>query len=500
MPGVDPDSSSRRMPWTLFSLAAVVAIASLPYADFLHANAGEPVAGRTVVLFWGATTVVFVTIAWAASRRGSTALRRTTVMVVAGGWLFFHYPVVSEVLASLGLRRSLHELGWMVVFAVALAILVPVSKHRVVQHYAVVLPGVLLLIPLIGVARQATASSVEQGVASIQVGTAIERPDIYFLLLDGYGSADVIEAVSGRSIRTFTTGLEEAGFHVAKHARANYPLTYLSIASTLEMRYLVDATDQLTDRRQFYESIQGQNATVDHLRSIGYSYIHAEAATWGGSACSGTEDLCIGDPGPDAETGRALLRRTPVSRFVERVESKAEVLARQSDPSRIVREAIRVSADRPRFVFAHVMGSHPPFLRDAECNVNESAIDLEGWSDPFRYAEAIECLNTQLHAAVELILKDDEDAIIVIQGDHGPSYGAGLSEAGRVHQRLSILSAVRLPRRCSKPPEDMTAVNTFRTVLACLAGEDPQRLENRYYWAGYRGPEVRDVGHLLPAS
>ena len=91
------------------------------------------------------------------------------------------------------------------------------------------------------------------------------------------------------------------------------------------------------------------------------------------------------------------------------------------------------------------------------------------------YIEQVQCVNSKVRAMVEAL---DDDAIVLIIGDHGPdSFGQpGLPPRqwtpDAAWERMSILTAVRAPDHCSDLlyPE-ITLVNTFRLVLRCLGAD-----------------------------
>ena len=84
-------------------------------------------------------------------------------------------------------------------------------------------------------------------------------PDIYYIVLDMYASSDVLKDVFGYDNSSFTDFLEERGFYVAYNSRANYPVTYLSLASSLNMGYVNRLTHNLgeesRDRSILYKMI-----------------------------------------------------------------------------------------------------------------------------------------------------------------------------------------------------------------------------------------------------
>ena len=63
-------------------------------------------------------------------------------------------------------------------------------------------------------------------------------PDIYYIILDGYGRSDTLKQVYGFDNAEFLAGLQELGFVVAECSQSNYAQTELSIASSTNLLYL----------------------------------------------------------------------------------------------------------------------------------------------------------------------------------------------------------------------------------------------------------------------
>ena len=64
------------------------------------------------------------------------------------------------------------------------------------------------------------------------------KPDIYYLILDGYANSSTLKEVYGYDNQGFEDYLEEKGFKVASESRSNYAITALSLASSLNMEYI----------------------------------------------------------------------------------------------------------------------------------------------------------------------------------------------------------------------------------------------------------------------
>jgi hypothetical protein len=109
------------------------------------------------------------------------------------------------------------------------------------------------------------------------------------------------------------------------------------------------------------------------------------------------------------------------------------------------------------------------------------------WKDSDLYIDQLRYVNKMVESAIDDILKrSPSEPIIVIQGDHGPSYAGDATSSNPsqrfIFERTGILNVYYLPKHCrSDLYPSISPVNTFRVVFACL-GVDFQLLEDRTYW------------------
>ena len=84
------------------------------------------------------------------------------------------------------------------------------------------------------------------------------------------------------------------------------------------------------------------------------------------------------------------------------------------------------------------------------------------------YNYQLNSLNKLLMTMVTKLRLNDPEAIIILQGDHGPGSGLVWSSAEKTNhiERSSILNAIYLPNRDYDDLYDtMTSVNTFRFIF-----------------------------------
>ncbi len=72
-------------------------------------------------------------------------------------------------------------------------------------------------------------------------------PDIYYIILDGYGRADMLQTIHSFDNSMFVDALEQRGFLVASESQSNYARTLLSLSSSLNMQYLDTMSSAMGD-------------------------------------------------------------------------------------------------------------------------------------------------------------------------------------------------------------------------------------------------------------
>ena len=129
----------------------------------------------------------------------------------------------------------------------------------------------------------------------------------------------------------------------------------------------------------------------------------------------------------------------------------------------------------PKFVFAHILCPHGPFIFDR--NGNPAKHDKEGYDTKEAYVEQLIFVNKKVETLVDEILsKSDVAPIIILQADTGP--GAVPKDG-----RINILNAYFLPGTDEHLLyESITPVNSFRVVFNLYFDTDYDLLEDKSYY------------------
>jgi hypothetical protein len=337
--------------------------------------------------------------------------------------------------------------------------------------------------------------------------SAQPTPDIYLIIVDGYGRADLLGDLYGFDNSPFLSFLTEKGFYVTDRATSNYPQTELSLSSSLNLNYLdeyVDGFGNTSDRGPLRELLQ--HTTMRRLlEDQGYQFVALPSATL--FAQIRDADIYFSLTSSNVNEFEGLLLSSTVAGVA--VDAFGVDLPVQS--YELHRRYILYALDKlmgvpelpgPKFVFAHILSPHPPFIfgREGEFIIPErpystwDASLFPGTQAEYQegYIDQMIFLNRQLVEVITGILeKSSTPPIIILQGDHGPGlyYNTIELDTTCLYERYSILSAYYFPDGDYQSLyPSITPVNTFRVILNQYFGGDMELLEDRNYFAGWLAP------------
>jgi len=350
-----------------------------------------------------------------------------------------------------------------------------------------------------------SALSVNQEVAGL--------PDIYVLVLDGYGRADVLQELYHHE-NPLVRELESLGFVVASRATSNYAQTALSIASLLNVDYiqtLVGDFRHERDDRRLLEELIHNNRTFSTLRSAGYR-LRAYSSEYPLIRPSPVDDR----RGPflaATQFDYALYEETVFPWLftwigLPRGWEPARWHRRQIDWTLDDLEGSGPADDRPVFVFAHVLLPHPPFVFTANGGSRPTSLPIS-LNDGFEwraaatntpesyeagYVEALTFANARLKRIVEHVIAREPTrgrrSVIYLQGDHGPGSRLHRDDARTtdLRERHGILLAARAPGMTDAIYPTITPVNALRAVLNAALGSRLEPLDDRAYFSTWEEP------------
>lgn len=328
-----------------------------------------------------------------------------------------------------------------------------------------------------------------------------DRPDIYYIIPDGYPSDARLLTDMNFDNSPFTEALSERGFVIAPHAQSNYGSTYHSLAATLNMRYYKTNPTDLNDIDYLKLSVVNSSA-ADELLRLGYTYVQFVSGYVAASPIADiNRDFAPGGPieiqaedtvlstslMPDRQAEQAQTTRDAATFFRQPFTplyidtTVLRVVRSQLEKQRLSEKLVPyhgndaqrfldtideigtiVSMPEATFTIVHLMQPHLPI------NFNENGDIIAQSNEPSHaqfYAD-LRYSNSQFLRMIDTILQDSANApIIVFQADHGSYFGKVWTMDARL-THFDVYAAYYLPEGFDlELPHPFTMINSFTLIL-----------------------------------
>lgn len=309
-------------------------------------------------------------------------------------------------------------------------------------------------------------------------------PNIYYIILDGYGSSGILKKLYGFDNREFEAFLTKKGFYIAHESRCNYSTTMLSLASSLNMIHLPNNSMNipLLDKK-----IQ-ENNVMKVFNLVGYKTVCISSnITQPQHIQSADRNIHCGSFLAD-EFHTIIIDQTLLRAFNKYINFayfyREKVLNAFSEL-----RSVQQKTENPFFAFVHILPPHPPYVFGPEAEPMFGSLTLTTWDDPWtqkdKYIDQVIFVNRSLENAIAKILSESKrPSVIIIQSDHGPRYlGENITMKTTVEARINIFNAVYLPGNENKIfYRTVTPVNTFRLLFNKYFKANYPLLEDRSYF------------------
>lgn len=332
-----------------------------------------------------------------------------------------------------------------------------------------------------------------------------DSPDVYYIILDGYGRHDALQQFIDYSNSDFLDALRKRGFLVADKSHSNYVQTEISIPSSLNMNFIPTLLPDIDPN-------EGQRVSLDHLARDNEAERQFTARGYK------TTLVTSGFPIFDHVASNYMYTAKKNQTLMEATLTMSSPLANAGSDNAMYQErreqllgafeALKRMAGRrakPRFIFAHILAPHPPFVFDAEGRPVRPPYPFGLWdgsdfeaagmkSDEYRkgYAEFVQNVNRWVLSAIDTILsKKGVRPIIILQGDHGSKRFLNQNDLSKtdVRECFANLFAILAPPSVMKGIyPSITPVNELRVVLNGLFNAQLPMLPDRSWYSAYDKP------------
>ncbi len=331
------------------------------------------------------------------------------------------------------------------------------------------------------------------------------KPDVYYIILDGYARTDVLKALYKYDNSEFIGFLERLGFYVPKNSYSNYSRTLPSLASSLNMKHLGLTDSQAGETGQpkaiagsreakahdkrFFGLIRN-NEVMRRFKRHGYRIVNL-ASTWSATMSLPQADIRY-------KYGRSWFKTEFDQVLFGTSLFKAFDIGFRQDLANwhlynFHQMPKLAELKSPKFVFAHFVLPHSPYVFDRNGNALKEVRYENMWdkeTNDFASAQAYrdQLIFTSRKAAemIEQILRRSKTPpIIIVQADHGMNLVVNSPFKLVKTARHAIFSSYYFPDGdYSRLYDSISPVNTFRVILNQYFGENLELLQDASYYTG----------------
>ena len=294
-------------------------------------------------------------------------------------------------------------------------------------------------------------------------GASAEKPNVYHIILDEYTDNEILTKKFGYNNEKFLEFLNNNGFYMHDKLFSTFGSTVKELNVILNMEY----PKKIRWMSEDYESLNN-NKVMSIFSNQDYSVIETNSMMRWKNFSDVDTKLCYDTNFINSEFLDQVLGKSIIRYFLEKYQQDT-----RRDTIRCtfnVLNEITLKTDGPKYVFSHVYVPHPPFLFGPNGeNVipdHREISGLQSWENPQGYVNQLIYATNEITVVIKNIVKNDPNAIIIVQGDTGTLTGTDISkktDMKEIYQAHSILYAVRIPD--VEDSDYMIPVNTYRIIF-----------------------------------
>ena len=320
-----------------------------------------------------------------------------------------------------------------------------------------------------------------------------EKPNVYHIILDEYTDNEILTKKFGYNNEKFLEFLNNNGFYMHDKLFSTFGGTVKELNVIFNMEY----PKKLGWMSEDYESLNN-NKVMSIFSNQNYSIIETNSMMRWKNFSDVDTKLCYDTNFINSEFLDQVLGKSIIRYFLEKYQqdTRRDTVRCTFD----VLNEITLKTDGPKYVFSHVYVPHPPFLFGPNGeNVipdHREISGLQSWENPQGYVNQLIYATNEITVVIKNIVKNDPNAIVIVQGDTGTLTGTDISKKTmkEIYQAHSILYAVRIPD--VEDSDYMIPVNTYRVIFNNYFNMNYDYLEYHGYLVDNDG-NVEDITKKL---
>ena len=342
-------------------------------------NLGEVSAGDTSDVL-GATFLAagaVMLLAWLAFQDRA----RGALFVAPGILAFLLYNHVARIGVPVAVERG--AIVALLAIALVLALKLPdrwigrVDTGLRILALALIVTTLATILPAV-IEKETTPQTVVAAGKTLPSTTTAQKRDVYWLIFDRYGSDRSLQ-IGYDTKNPLTPWLKAHGFDVLADSHANYVGTAQSLSTTANMTPLDQLTKGVPDTSNSYLPIYGHlqgSLAVRQFQALGYRYLHL-GSWWNPTRFDSAADRNYNADGVSDFTSAVVESSiVPVlsKAFIPKELPPTEPAKHLKHNTYALNKLDQLPIEHgPKFVWAHILLPHPPYIFDADGQLHRVA-------------------------------------------------------------------------------------------------------------------------------
>lgn len=419
----------------------------------------------------------------------------------------------SDIINFLGTNRFLLPISLIILFFIFYIfnrrINEDISKYKFILTYLILLN----IFPLVNVFYESLiliknkSIIIEKNTNKNKFNAEGKSPNVYYIILDGYSSTSSMKKLFNFNNSDFNLNLENIGFKIQSNSKSNYCRTNFSLSSTLNLNYI----QNITNKKLFETDLNtyiSDNLVLKFFRNKNYKYFLFDSG-FGMKKKYESDEILVKSNNvflskffstSDNDLYSVFINNSIFKILNSNLIGNISVKNYSSKVLNVFEKLPLIAKNKnKKFVFAHIISPHPPFLFNEYGIINEYGYDTQDklW-DRKLYFDQLKFINKEIVKMVrQIIINDKNDKIIIIQGDHGsrilPENNKLSTNQTWVEERFSNFNAIYVSnnliyKKSLENEWDKTSVNTFRIIFNKIFNSNFQLLSDKLYYSDLQQP------------
>lgn len=348
---------------------------------------------------------------------------------------------------------------------------------------------------------------IEMNISTNKFEAIRKSPNVYYIILDGYASTFSMKKLFNFNNSDFNFNLEKIGFKIQSNSKSNYCRTNFSLSSTLNLDYVQNITSKKLYQNDLNTFIS-YNLVSKIFRNNNYKYYLFDSG-FGGKSNYESDEILVKSNNlifsklfttSDNDLYGVFLNNSILKILNSNLIGNISVKNYSSKVLNVFDKLPKIAKNKnKKFVFAHIISPHPPFLFNEFGEIDEYGFDVPNklW-DKKLYYNQLKFINKKIINMVDqIILNDKNDKIIIIQGDHGsrilPESNKLSTNENWVEERFSNFNAIYVSNNLLYKKDlyekwNRSSVNTFRIIFNQIFNKKFLLLPDKMYFSDLDQP------------